>query len=445
MCVESPWSNWQAHVRGGRACETRAEWEAVDLSLRRMAKDRAALDAHEARYLREAERLQIWRHTGFATMLAYMESRLGYGPRTAIERLRVARELAKLPKLEAALGAGQLCHPAVRELTRVAVRENEEVWLAEARGKNLREIEELVRGRNKGSNPEDPAGPDIRPRPVSFEISPSTYALLRQVQTVLADEKGQRLDDDELIQTLCRAVLAGGAEGEQGRARHQVAITVCQRCERGWQDGAGAVVELAAVELEMAACDAQHIGSVHAEKPERAQQDIPPATRRLIWRRDHGRCQVGTCRSARNLDVHHVVFRDDGGTHHPSNLCLLCWGCHRAVHEGTILVTGEAPFLKFERREPIEAAEEPADVAEPTCARPEVAEPIPPVHTCAQEPRSKLELATLRTQVRDAVVRLGYAPGDVREALARAFEVAGPAAKLEDYLRETLRRCRRAS
>src|SRR5690349_22960195 len=98
----------------------RADWRVVDRALRAIAGRRAGLDADELRWLREAEALQIWRPLGMVSALDYMERVMGYAPRTAQDRLRVARALAALPHLEAALARGQLAFSAVRELTRVA-------------------------------------------------------------------------------------------------------------------------------------------------------------------------------------------------------------------------------------------------------------------------------------------------------------------------------------
>src|SRR5204862_5730 len=42
-------------------------WRTVDLALRQIAARRAALDAEEARWLREAEELQIWRPLGMVS------------------------------------------------------------------------------------------------------------------------------------------------------------------------------------------------------------------------------------------------------------------------------------------------------------------------------------------------------------------------------------------
>ncbi len=53
------------------------EWQSVDRALRTIARRRAALDADEARWLREAEAIQIWRPLGMVSALDYMERVLG--------------------------------------------------------------------------------------------------------------------------------------------------------------------------------------------------------------------------------------------------------------------------------------------------------------------------------------------------------------------------------
>src|SRR5690242_16634392 len=101
------------------------DWEEVDRELRGIAKRRAALDVEEARWLREAARLRIWREVGCGSLAEYMERRLGYAPHTAMERLRVALALEQLPEIEAALATSELPFSAVRELTRVATADTE--------------------------------------------------------------------------------------------------------------------------------------------------------------------------------------------------------------------------------------------------------------------------------------------------------------------------------
>ena len=105
------------------------DWRDVDYELRSIAKRRAALDAEEAKWLREAERLRIWREVGCGSLLEYMERRLGYKPHTAVERLRVALAIEHMPAMETALQTGELPFTAIRELTRVATEETADAWL----------------------------------------------------------------------------------------------------------------------------------------------------------------------------------------------------------------------------------------------------------------------------------------------------------------------------
>jgi hypothetical protein len=322
--------------------------------------------------LRAAERTEVHLELGYATVLEYLERVLGYTPRVAKDRLRIARALTQLPATTAALAAGQLSVSAVRELVRVAVAETEDAWVAAASGKTVRELEEMVRGRRHGDRPEDPTDPDLALRVLRLEVTPATLALFRQAQQVVELESGERLTDDALVAVMARAVMAPAGDDGHERPAHQIATTLCERCERGWQDGAGATIEVSPAAIAQARCDADEIGSMRAEKPARLSATIPPATRRLVFRRFHHRCAVPGCRSARHLEIHHLVARALGGDHDPSLLTLLCSVHHRLHHDGRLLISGRSPdALVFQhddgrpygapREEPV--ADRPAEVA----------------------------------------------------------------------------------
>jgi hypothetical protein len=154
--------------------------------------------------------------------LNYMERVLGYGPRVAQERLRVARALGDLPEMTDELARGELSFSAVRELPRVATRGTEAEWIVAAREMNLREIEELVAGHRPGDLPEDPPDPDVRTHVLQLELKPETYALLRQARARLEEEHGRHLDDDAFVAALAASVLDGESNG---RARYEIAVT----------------------------------------------------------------------------------------------------------------------------------------------------------------------------------------------------------------------------
>jgi len=363
--------------------------------------------------------------------LDYMERVLGYAPRSAQERLRVARALGTLSQLTAALADGELPFSAVRELTRVATPATEAAWVAAARGRNLRQIEELVADHRPGDRPDDPADPEARTHVVRFELSAETFALLRQARVVLDEEHGSHLADDQLVADLCSAVLDDAPATEPtGRAKFQIAVTVCERCRQGWQDGAGAKIAIGPAEVERATCDAQHIGSIDGATPERAYQDVPPSVVRFVWRRDGGRCRVPGCRSARGLEIHHLVHRTDGGSHDAGNLALLCSSCHLAHHRGALMITGTAEHIEVRR------AAEPNAIARTGAHVGAVVDGNAHVGVATM-----LDAAIVRTQTKAALVGLGWKPAIANVAVAAAVAALGTEATLEQLTFEALRRC----
>jgi hypothetical protein len=365
----------------------------------------------------------------------------------------------------------------------------EAAWRETAVGKNLRQIEELVAEHQPGDNPDDPGDPEIRTRVVRFELSAETFAVLRQARQVLDEEHGSHLSDDELVAALSGAVLDGSAAAEPtGRAKFQIAVTLCERCGQGWQHGAGAKLAIDRATVERASCDAQHIGSLDGDAPERAHQDVPPSVARLVWRRDGGRCRVPGCRSARNLEIHHLVHRTDGGSHEPENLILACGSCHMAHHRGTLTISGTADRIEIERRadarslQPRTQPQEPSahlaapppkvddrsddiDVARPSdrmSPRPRAQPQEPSAHVGAvraaapeadgnvaeskdtarkdAEP-SKLDVAIVRAQAKGALVTLGWTSAIATAAVSAAAAMFGPDVSLERLIREALRQC----
>ena len=374
--VEATWCGVESEAGYGGQCD------AVHRKLKRIVKARGSLDAQEAQALREAQRLRLWRHLGHASLIEYMELEMGYTPRAAVERLRVAKAIEELPVIAEALTLGDLSFSAAKELTRVATPETETQWVAAATECNVRQVEDLVSGRTRGDTPETPPEPTLRLTVMRYDVRQETLALEREVRRFLEKERGERLDDDAFLTAIFRRVLdathvgrvdathvgdsaaseetdSTAAEGtdpqehtalQRDRAPYQVAVTVCRECKRGWQDGGGVTVEMSPPAIQTALCDAEMIGSLDGEHIERAKQAIPPAVRRKVKRRDHDRCRVPACRSAKNLDIHHIVPREKGGTHTIENLLTLCEGHHLAHHEGSLLITGPASKAHFTKR-----------------------------------------------------------------------------------------------
>ncbi|HWP05032.1 MAG TPA: hypothetical protein VNN72_04790, partial [Polyangiaceae bacterium] len=279
-----------------------------------------------------------------------------------------------------------------------------------------------------------------------LELSGEVLATFREAMAKIRRDAGEPLDDDAAFLLLCRQSLGG--DRDPGRSSYQIALTVCERCRRGTQQGRGELIEVGPEIVEMAECDAQHIGHVDAHvgvrddadanahvgahmdvddnvdgrvpvgasRPRAAQaraaqvratQTIPPAKRRTVLRRD-AKCRVPGCRHAVFTEPHHLERRCEGGKHLVANLLTLCGAHHRAAHYGSLIITGTpASGLSFAHADgtPYGGAVGPA-------------------------------VADVRARAFQALVGMGFHESEAKRALAR---IAHSVSSLEQVIRQALR------
>src|SRR5689334_7393424 len=77
---------------------TESEWQRAHRVLKRLARERAAADAEQGRWLLAALRSGAHAHLGFGSFHEYIERLFGYGAGTTQEKLRVAEALDQLPE-----------------------------------------------------------------------------------------------------------------------------------------------------------------------------------------------------------------------------------------------------------------------------------------------------------------------------------------------------------
>ncbi len=239
-----------------------ASWRQAHEALVRIATERAGLDFEEGRALVTARRTGAHARLGFASFLEYTERLFGYGPKLTQEKLRVAAALEELPEIAAELRTGVINFSVARELTRVAIPATEKEWLEAARGRTVREVEQLVNGHRPGSLPDDLPDARLKRHELRLELSGEVLATFREAMAKIRRDAGEPLDDDAAFLLLCRQTLAGNRD--PGRSSYQIALTVCERCRRATQQGRGELIEVGPEIVEMAECDAQHIGHVDA-------------------------------------------------------------------------------------------------------------------------------------------------------------------------------------
>jgi 5-methylcytosine-specific restriction endonuclease McrA len=390
--------------------DAEGSWQAAHAALVELARERAGMDFEEACWLLAARRAAVHRQLGYGSFTEYVERLFGYAPRATHDKLRVAEALQSLPELASELRDGKLSFSHARELTRVATPETEKIWLESARGRTVREVEKLVSGRRPGSLPGSPTEPALEKHVLRFEVSGETLATFREAVAKLRREAGEHLDDDATLLLLARHVLGGPTD--EGRASYQVAIDVCEDCQRARQHANGERIEVSTTVEAMANCDAQRISIAHvgAATDARASQDIAPAVRRSVLRRDQYRCRVPGCVHATFVDIHHILARADGGGHEPSNLVTLCGAHHRALHEGTLMVArSAAESLEFQH-------------ADGT-----------PYGSLPTAPNAEAQ-----TQVFRALRGLGFGEREARRALERVLRESGNAGEMQTVLRQSL-------
>jgi hypothetical protein len=238
-------------------------WRQAHDELERLARTRTGLDLEEGRWLLAAFRCGTHRRLGYGSFGEYVARLFGYSTKWTREKLRVAEALESLPHTTAAIVAGTLLWSAARELTRVSTPETEREWLATAEGQSVRQIERRVAGHQRGSRPSEPRDPSAERHVVRFELSAEAYATLRAALGKLHRDGGGQLDDEAAILQMARQVLRGSDDA--GRASYQIAVSICPDCGRGEQEAHGRQVVLDPAAIEMAECDAQHIGRVAIE------------------------------------------------------------------------------------------------------------------------------------------------------------------------------------
>ena len=129
------------------------------------------------------------------------------------------------------------------------------------------------------------------------------------------------------------------------------------------------------------------------------------------------------------------MYRIDGGSHDASNLVLACSSCHQAHHAGALTISGTADHIEVRR---------PANDAH--VGAPANANADPHVDAAAKAGAhvgapTKLDVAIIRTQSKDALIGLGWKPAIAHAAVAAASAALGTGATLERLIFEALRRC----
>jgi hypothetical protein len=302
----------------------------------------------------EADRAEMWRKDGAASMAGWLVARYRVGQSTAAEWVRVAKALEGLPEIRRAYREARLSWDQLRHLTRFAQPEGDEAWAEDAPEMSVAALRREARR---------PKAADVREahelrsvewwydddRPflhLRARFCDTDGALLvkglrhvaeqlpRNPATGRFDEYGARCAD-ALVQLVSQRL---GSEGDADRA---TLVVHARRGDLAKGDGRGEVEDGPSLTLDALlrlACDGRVQPVLHDESGNtvgvgRTTRKIPPWLARLVRERDKG-CRFPGCGRTRWVEIHHIVtwWWGEGPTN-LDNLITLCRYHHRLVHE----------------------------------------------------------------------------------------------------------------
>lgn len=285
--------------------------------------------------LAEFDRRRLHLARGYASLFEYCRRALCLSEHEALNRIEAARAIRRFPLLLVRLESGALSLTAVRLLAPHLTPDNCEALAAEAQGKTTEDVRRLI----ARMNPQPPV--------------PSVIRKLPEPKTVVASPMSTG-SPPESLDDLAGAPRPAPCQAPPSRRplvaplsdvhfKLQVTIGVAAR-ERLAQIQAlmrhrvpsgdpAAIVEYALEVLhgellkQKAALVARPRASRRTSEPKG--RSIPASVKRLVWRRDQGRCAFVApdgrrCGSDHGVEFHHIQPFARGGPATVENIALRC-------------------------------------------------------------------------------------------------------------------------
>lgn len=333
--------------------------------------------------IRRFDQLEEWYRQGALSCAHWLTWRIGLAPVAAREKVRVARALGDLPRIDDAFANGRLSYSQVRAITRIATPANEVTILDVALVATGAQLERICRGYRTATEGEKEAAKDrqVKARAlgnglVKLEIvlaADEADLLVKAIDRARVELTPGRFVSDpqsgprpratskpavraaprptaaDALVHIARLALEGGTQvearcvgvGPSVAGRSEVVIHVDRDLTSAdaelracLEDG----TQVSAEALRRVCCDGGLVTAAVDEQGAvldvgRKTRAIPTAIRRALWMRDSG-CRFPGCCNTRFLHGHHITHWLHGGRTSLDNLVLLCSFHHRQVHEG---------------------------------------------------------------------------------------------------------------
>lgn len=242
---------------------------------------------------------------GYSSTFDYCVRHLQYSEDEAYRRIHAARAAKRFPEIYGHLADGRLSLTTLSRIAASLKPENRAELLAAASGKPLRDVERLV-------------APLIEARAAN-RIRP----IKRKVETLGPLFEPRDMAGPPAVVDRYQFFFEGSVELKE--AIDRVRARLSNKYPFGQLEDI--VLELA-IDWLKRHDQADAAPALLVPRPI-ASDRVPNWARRVVWKRDGGRCAFvakdGTrCESRRGLEIDHIVPRSLGGAHSPENLRLLC-------------------------------------------------------------------------------------------------------------------------
>lgn len=336
-------------------------------------------------YLDRIRSHRVHRLLGYRTITEYAHAHAGLTVSQTKEFLFIARRLSEYPLVARALAEGSLSWGKAREICASIEPAQQQAWVDLARALPRQALRNAIREatairsddvREPGHVGQSPQGATnaadvsadsrlessgstsppadhggLGPRPVLLRpgiVEPEPATQEKHHVTLVFDAEGMARWSSLLEHRLRRGVVSKEAAVLEGLAAPGIASPkggegsmeensgppyLVVILKQGAEDGGRIVTNrgespVAPALLKAVACD-----SVIEDGDGRRRRSLPPRLRRLALQRARYRCQAQGCGSNSFLEVHHRQPHAGGGGDEEDNLVVLCWRCHRALHD----------------------------------------------------------------------------------------------------------------
>lgn len=337
---------------------------ALDRAIRAFVRARQRRHGELAAALHAVKRDRSWCALGYGSFDAYCREALGLSPRHARELVWADRRFRALPLVAQSYFEGHIGWSKARLVLSICVTGTQRAWIDRAREVTVRYLahEVLASRRRSELDPEKrpPTPLPLSPLPPSADRSPIRPGAGLWSDDAPADDRGTTAEGAHREE----GPNAGGAHrpsADAGDARgpspgpwhtssRRAPELPCRiRFWLPWDlfDFYQALTRDARTRLAHLRAPWEVLFQILGEflTTWDRKEVRSAATQHHILERDGYHCAVPGCSARRGLEVHHIVFRSQGGKHGAENLITLCAVHHRLVLHEThgIACRGAAP------------------------------------------------------------------------------------------------------